>query len=144
MPRADSSKTNKSPRDAEISGNEDGITSPHAGRSMIGPAPLVPAHREILREARSTVVRPYIPTTAILTQSLGRLITRASTSLLPNQEPQPEPQQDSQPEPQPEPQLVEWSHSRVLVVDASLPGPSNAVPIELNDPTVCPFLTLQF
>ena len=136
MPKADSSKTTKSPRDAEISGNEDGTTSPHAGRSMIGPAPLVPAHREILREARSTVVRPYIPTTAILTQSLGRLITRASTSLLSNQEPQPEPQ--------PEPQHFEWSHSRVLVVDASLPGPSNAVPIELNDPTVCPFLPLQF
>lgn len=141
MPKADSSKTGKPARDAETTREEDVSTSSRADSGMIGPAPLIPMHREILRQGRTTVTRPYVSTTGILRQSLQQLLARGSRESqqpyeLSNQEPQPQPQasefpQNSQPHP-----LPEWSHSRVQGLTLSAPGPSNADPSVSSDSAV--------
>ena len=123
MPKTNSSETNRTARRAQASGNEDS-TSPHADSSVIGAVPLVPAHRELLRETRSTIPRPYIPSTVLLEHTLRRLLPQAGGELE-------EPPQPSNQEPQP---TSEWSHSRVRV---ATPVTGSQDTDTSNNPPVC-------
>ena len=120
MPKIDSNQTNEPTRRTEPSRDEAASTS-----GTIGPAPIVPSHREALREARSLVTRPYAPTAGLLQRSFQRLTARGrreiqESSESPNQEPQPP---------------LEWTHSRVRVI--GVPGPSDVHSSAVNNPSVC-------
>lgn len=115
MPKADNS-VNPTVRG---SGTDSGVT---------GPVPLVPAHRELLHEVRSTVVpRPYFPT--------ARLLDRSSQRVHPQTGGEPEGSLNPSNQ-EPQPPLPEWSHSRGRVPDPTV-EPQNADSSPPNDPSVC-------
>ena len=134
MPRADNTDTNQTAQRPGTSRH--GTASiPRVDSGVTGVAPLVPAHRELLREAQSNIARPYFSTVGLLRRSTQRV--HSQTGGEPEESPEPSHQEPHQ-EPHPLPSTSEWSHSRVQVTNSVAESQNtNTDSGTPNNPSVC-------